>query len=355
MALPALSRAYSARRDCLLPDRSTATLIAKSHVWSLKAHLMDQIATGTLGPTARDPASVWTCLGSSDGAAGGLDAVDRWGSTFNGAKIVFAGHGVAHSWIALQNTTFGMQLVIDCQNSETNVLLSMCRNAQPLSGGLGGTVSQRPYVLSDEINFGYTTSDTGNWISTFIADQVLVQNQRTNFVCGPDGSFLFFMKRDGSGFSSSAVGVQNPQNASYFPKRAGDLNAHCFIGPNGASNSAPGAFGLSTWMSAGVVAQRLNSGAIMSTGGLSRFAFGGNNFDNAGVPVDPFTLDYQAFPLGMLALSPQSYPRGVIADYYFHGNRTLIPECTPNNPSGITTHIAIGDFWIPWDGPAPTV
>lgn len=317
---------------------------------------MDQITTGSMGPTARAPASVWTCLGSSDGATGGLDGTDRWGSTFNGSKIVFASHGTNHSWIALQNTTFGMQLVIDCIAAETNILISMCRIAQPLSGGLGGTVSQRPYVLTDEINWGYTSTAVGNYRSTFIADQALGVNQRTNFVAGPDGSFLFFMKRDGSGFSSSAVGAQNPQNSSYFPKRAADLNAQCFIGPPAASNTSPGAFSMSGWASdAGVVAQRLYSGAIMSQGGLSRFSFGNTNFDGGNVPVDPFTLDYQAFPLGMLAIAPQSYPRGVVADFYFHGNRTLIPETTPNNPGGVTTHIAIGDFWIPWDGPAPTV
>lgn len=354
MALPALSRAYSARRDCLLPDRSTSSLIAKSVVWSLKAHLMNQIATGSLGPTARDPASVWTCLGSSDGATGGLDGTDRWGSTFNASKIVSANHGVAHSWIALQNAALGVQFVIDCQNADTTILFSLCRNAQPLSGGLGGTVSQRPYVLTEETNFGYTNTATGNWISTWQADTVTLQNQRTNFVCAPDGSFLFFVKRDGAGLSSCAIGVQNPQNSSYFPKRAGDTNAQCFFGPSTASITGAGAFNFGNWQTPGVVAQRLYSGSIMSSGGLSRFYFGNTAFDGGNVPVDPFTLDYQAFPLGMLALQPQSYPRGVIADFYIHGNRTLIPECTVNNPSGITTHIAIGDFWIPWDGPAPS-
>lgn len=355
MALPALTRAYSTRRDCLFPDRSTASLISKSHVWSLKAHLMNQISTGTAGPTARDPASVWTCLGSSDGATGGLDGTDRWGSTFNASKIVYAGHGVAHSWIALQNAALGMQFVIDCQTSETDGMFSLCRNAQPLSGGLGGTVSQRPYVLSDEINFGYSSSGTGNWFSNWIADRVLSVNQRSQFVCGPDGSFLFFSTRDGFGAATSCIGVQNPQNSAYFPKRAGDTNGQCFIGPSAGSLSVPGAFQYSLWCgTAGVNSQRLAAGNIMTSGGLIRYSFGGTNFDGANAPVDPYTLDYPAMPIAVLPVAPQSYPRGVIADFYFHGNRTLIPAGTLDDPGGVVAHVAVGDLWIPWDAPSPT-
>lgn len=316
---------------------------------------MDQIATGTVGPTTRDPASVWTCLGSSNGTAGGLDAVDRWGSTFNAANIVFAGHGTNHSWIALQNTALGMQLVIDCQSSETDILFSLCRNAQPLSGGLGGTVSQRPYVLSDEFNFGYTSSGTGNWISTWIADRTLAVNQRSQFLCAADGSFLFFSTRDGFGGATSCIGVQNPQNSSYFPKRAGDTNGQCFIGPSAGSLSVPGAFQYSSWCSTpGANAQRLAAGNIMTSGGLSRYAFGGSNFDGSSSPVDPYTLDYPALPIAVLPTQPQSYPRGVIADFFVIANRTLIPVGTLDNPSGVVAHLAVGDLWIPWDAPSPT-
>jgi hypothetical protein len=355
MALPVLSRAYHVRRDCLLPDRSSITNICKSNVWSLKAHLMNQIATGSIGPTARAGTSVWTCLGSSDGVAGGLDAVDRWGSTFDATKIVFADHSTNHSWFALQNNTLGVQIVIDCQSTQQNILISLCPNVQPLSGGLGGTVSQRPYVLAAETNFGYTSTATNNWISTFTADTTLAVNQRSQFICAADGSFLYFMTRDGLGCGSTAFGVQNPQNSVYFPKRGSDLNAWCFFGTQYGATSGAGAFEYANWVQAGNTAQRVYSGAIATSGGLSRFSFGNTNFDNSGAPVDPLTLDYPALPIAVQTILPQCLSRGVIPDFYLHANRTLILPGTVNDPGGTVSHMALGDLWIPWDGPAATL
>ena len=355
MALPALSRAYSVRRDCLLPDRSSILAIQKSHLWALKAHLMDQIAVGSTGPTARAPASVWTCLGSSDGVAGGLDAVDRWGSSFDASKLVFANDGVAHSWIVLENAALGVQLVIDLQSSAGQVVFAFTPIAAPFSGGTGGTVTNRPFRNSHEVNYGYTSVNVSNWISGWSPDTALSANQRSQFLCAADGSFLFFITRDGLGVASCSVGIVNPLAASWFPKRGADTNAVCFIGSPTGSTSQPGAFGLASWATASATAQRLPNGTIMTQGGICRFAFGGTNFDGAAAPADPITFDFTAVPLAIHTLANQALPRGVVPDFYAHANRTLIPTGEVNDPGGTVSHLALGDLWIPWDGPAPTI
>src|SRR5579862_3466554 len=53
------------------------------------------------------PTGAWTVAGSSDGVTGAMDAVDRWGSTFNFAKYVSATSGSPHSWIVYKSPTSG--------------------------------------------------------------------------------------------------------------------------------------------------------------------------------------------------------------------------------------------------------
>jgi hypothetical protein len=353
MALPALSRPYHTRRDCLLPDRSTVLAIQRSIVWSLKAHLMDQLATGSTGPNSRDPASVWTCLGSSNGVAGGLDGVDRWGSSFNAANLVWASDGVAHSWIALQNTALGVQLVIDLQSSATSILFAFVPISQPFSGGSGGTVSSRPSRIAFEVNWNYTSANVANWFSGWIADTTTGLNQRSQFLCAADGSFFFFVTRDGLGFATTCVGMTNPLNSVFFPKRTLDTNAVSFFGQPVGSVTTPGAFVASSWANATASCRRLPALGLMTAGGPSLVRFGGSDFANSAAPADPYSLDYTAMPIGMHALVPQALPYGVIPDFYWLANRTLIPTGTVNDPGGVISHVAIGDVWVPWNGPIP--
>ncbi len=350
MALPVLSRAYSARRDCLFPLRDTGVNLARSNVWSLKAHLMDQIATGTAGPTARAGASVWTCIGSSDSVAAGLDAVDRWTGTFDSTKIVFAANTVAHSWIVLQCTALGVQLCIDCQNTSPNILIAMTPIASPFTGG---STTTRPIVGTHEVNAGYTTSHVANFISNWYVDTTLASNQRSQFVNAADGSFLYFATRDGLGFATTFFAVQNPLGNSWFPKRVADTNAQ-FPWIATGSISSPGALVLSGLTAPGQSPTRLPNGNLITQGGLSTFSFGNTAFVNASLPADAFTLEYPAVPLGYLAMAGQQLPRGVVPDVYVHANRALIPTGTVNDPGSVVSHLAVGDLWLPWDGAAPT-
>lgn len=53
------------------------------------------------------PTGAWSVVGSSDGTTGAMDAVDRWGSTFNFAKYVSGTDGNPHSWIVYKCPTSG--------------------------------------------------------------------------------------------------------------------------------------------------------------------------------------------------------------------------------------------------------
>lgn len=100
----ALSRQYYSRGNIPAPDNSTSTLLAKSILFGIKAILKDEFSTGTLGAEGAMPAGAkWTCEGSSDSSTAGMDASDRWTSSFDGTKIVRASGAVAHSWIVLKS------------------------------------------------------------------------------------------------------------------------------------------------------------------------------------------------------------------------------------------------------------
>jgi hypothetical protein len=80
-------------------DYSIATLSEGSRyqMWALKALLLGQLGGFTQG--------LWTVYGSSDGVTAGMDAVDRWGSTYDSTKLVRANStdGLPRSWIVLMS------------------------------------------------------------------------------------------------------------------------------------------------------------------------------------------------------------------------------------------------------------
>src|SRR5574340_597122 len=96
-----LSRTWYTRAEVEFPDYSSGILQCKSGLWAIKALLMQQIAGGTVGASGAPPAgAAWTCYYSCDGTTAGTanDGVDRWGSPFDGSKLVYNTPGSAHSW-----------------------------------------------------------------------------------------------------------------------------------------------------------------------------------------------------------------------------------------------------------------
>jgi len=77
--------------DLRLSD-ATAALRCQHFVWWIKDFLIR--GTHTVP---------WTVLGSSDAATASVsDGTDRWTTTFDSSKVVYAGAGSAHSWMLLQ-------------------------------------------------------------------------------------------------------------------------------------------------------------------------------------------------------------------------------------------------------------
>lgn len=97
----------------------------------------------------------WTVVSSSDSSSAG--ASDYW---VDAADLVFAGPGVAHSWIVLKQTGLGtnVQLCIDLINqydySVATVILS------PNAGFTGGSTTARP-TATDEVTVLSSAAWTG--------------------------------------------------------------------------------------------------------------------------------------------------------------------------------------------------
>lgn len=83
--------------------------------------------------TTTTPIGNWTVIGSSNGVASGLDAVDRWAAD---ADLVWNTAGSAHSWIVLQQTGISstFQVMISC-DSGTPALATIVVSHNAFTGG----------------------------------------------------------------------------------------------------------------------------------------------------------------------------------------------------------------------------
>ena len=78
----------------VVPDVSTVLVKSQWVIWYFASFLLGNIGGAASG--------LWTCEGSSDSATAGMDTVNRWGTSFNAAKLV-RNSGGAHSWIVLKS------------------------------------------------------------------------------------------------------------------------------------------------------------------------------------------------------------------------------------------------------------
>lgn len=202
----ALSRNWYCDNNISFSDTTSSLTVVKSFLWAMKALLKGEL-TGTQGTFgARPGGSLWTCLGSSDGTTGAIDGVDRWGNTYNGAKLVRASAGVAHSWMLLQGpaASGSTQLLIDWgTGTDTTINLFFARTA----AFSGGTVSARPT----------STTEFGFALPNLVETTSGVVHRISNSV-DASGHFWFLTAKQGSGIFDSAFGFCTLINT-----RAGDL------------------------------------------------------------------------------------------------------------------------------------
>jgi hypothetical protein len=113
-------------------DQTTVTLQCKSMLWYIKAFLKGEIGGATVG--------LWTCVGSSDSATAGMDASDRWTSSFDASKIVRASGAVAHSWIVLYSTDLDGYMLIDWNTASD----ATCHFTFSKTAFTGGSITAAP-------------------------------------------------------------------------------------------------------------------------------------------------------------------------------------------------------------------
>lgn len=129
-------------------DNTTVLGLARSYLWFVKAFLKGEVGGATAG--------LWTCVGSSDAVTAGMDGTDRWGATYNAAKIVRASGAVAHSWIVLRSPNFTaggiagipFYMTIDYNSSFDYQVVFTFSKAAPT----GGTITARPTAADEWVH-----------------------------------------------------------------------------------------------------------------------------------------------------------------------------------------------------------
>jgi hypothetical protein len=160
---------------------------ARRRLWQIKAFLMGQIGGATQG--------LWTCVGSSDGTTAALDGVDRWGSTFDGTKIVRASPGSAHSWLVLRSPVLASGI-------QVSLLLSF-GSAQDFYATIGFAKAQ--------FTGGSVTADptsTDSWTPISVAQfsyQTGAFTARMHGVLSTSGDFFLWTARLGGGGNADFV------------------------------------------------------------------------------------------------------------------------------------------------------
>lgn len=162
-------------------------------MWYLKAFLKGEIGGAASG--------LWTCVGSSDAVTANVsDNTDRWGSPYNGAKIVRANAGTAHSWIVLKSPNFTaggisatpFYMLLDFgTTADANIVIAYSK-----VGFTGGTTLARP-TATDEWGVG----QIAGLVPTSLAynDGSASAPYRVHGILCTDGSFCFLHSKDGSG------------------------------------------------------------------------------------------------------------------------------------------------------------
>lgn len=334
MSLPPLTKTYATRRNVPYVVETTQSEIRRVAIWSLKAHLRDQIVTGTMSGT-RHANSIWTCYYSCDGTTAGTagDGVDRW-TTY--ANVVQNTSGSAHSWIVLYNSDFGIYCILDA-NSTTNGLRFTFTKTAPT----GGTTTTGPTATNAWIP---TTSDGTSSSVTIIGDDVVATTHYTHFVTTSDGSFIFLCSRSGvNSFTTFAsltrsVGAHVNDTNNYFACARGAI-------------SARGVPDYSSLISNGQFQSRSPNGTVVPTsGGASSVQFGGAAWP-ASAGIDSLTSTWPAFPIGVASLQTGHIAyRGTIPDWYWVATATVgssIPSAANQE------RVVAGDIIIPFVGGAP--
>jgi len=268
MTVPALVDTWYTRSEIPCPVTTDLQAVQRSWLWMFKAALTGDLVGGIASGT-RSGGSLWTVEGSSDGVTAGMDATDRWGSTFTASKLVRATEGTAHSWIVLKSpTALGLRLLINYNGSSEGQAAFTCAPG----AYSGGSVTAKP-TATNETSFG--TSSLTSGFNQMGAENTFGVNYRFGYSVNGQGEIHAWINRVTAGLFCGYVQVLQlrGQNVSDGWKWLGA--AHFSSSGRGAGST------LSSMYSTGAVALRTPTlTARVALGGVTTgFAFGGTTFD----------------------------------------------------------------------------
>lgn len=344
-----LSKNYCTRANVPFAINTSSANAAKNWLWLLKAALKNEITTGTL-TGARHANSVWTCVGSSDGVTAAFDANDRWGTvSFDPTKIVQASSGTAHSWILLQNTTLGMQILIDgnvattssARIAATKISEPFTVAANPLHSPNVPSPTNRAFqsgststdATSNSVQFFYYNSDATAAFFPFFG----------HFTFTDDGQFFALHNRGGDG---SMCGGNTFIKATS-PHASDQYTFYWIAGLQNAAPPFPGGSNINT--GSFCVGRDVVGGA--SDGGVNVWNFAGSSHASITTFSDQFSSKVKFYTPHIWSVARHAY-RGYMADCYLMiGGRAgvLIPSAASPN------WISLNRFIVPWVGEAPNL
>lgn len=330
--LPSISKPYSTRGNVPFQANGSQLLLAQSLWFSLKEHMKNTLAGGTLAGT-RHANSVWTMRYSCDGTTAGTagDGVDRWLAHTN---LIWANSGTAHSWCVLRNATLGIEVCIDCVTVSTTTLsLTATEVAQPFTGG---STTVRPDSVGYTFCCGNTSTTPASCQFTAMSDVSTGNQNWTHYTTADDGCFFFSSSRTGLTLFPTFVALQKTTG-----NHVTDTRNIFWIGHSVATTRGAPAATAVLDAATGCVG-RCQNGTQFSTGGLRRVTFGAASL--SGVGVDEVSGDYLAFPLDVTSVSPQFVKRGILPDFFFTSGGApgaSVPSAAAQN------WVIMGDFIVP--------
>jgi hypothetical protein len=186
--------------------------LEKYTLWYCKAFLTGQIGGATQG--------LWTVAGSSDGVTGGMDGVDRWGTTFDPAKVV--GSVSARSWVVLQSPSIlgkTYWVLLDWNSTVPGTYDAYLTLKMDVQAPTGGSATVAP-TMATGLGSYMTQSGSGNQFALCSYASPRPGPMKMHGMLATDGSFIILSSRDYTGaFFSGFVGMvlANCKAADQYP------------------------------------------------------------------------------------------------------------------------------------------
>jgi len=334
--LPAVSRAWHSRINIPYEDTTSQLNLARSYVFSLFRCLIDT-QTGGTATNSRAGTSIWTVRGSSNGTSSfSVSGVNHIAARTN---LVWAAVGANHSWMWLENTTLGYQIVIDCIDA-TNTNISLRAASAATGAYTGGSLTNAPTSAEDFV--WSSTTATASEMALWMSDVTTGGTQNTHFAVAANGEFQFFASRAGQSRVHVYMALAKTTGGP-----AGDVRNVFLIGGSLASaRGMPSANALAT--PAGCSGRNPNGVATMTQGGIvGHIAAGLTLYGNgSGFGADSITGLYNSVALQVWGAVAGSYSyRGLLPDMYTVTPGVAVATSIPS--AAAMTRTVLGDIIVP--------